>query len=337
MICWCKDIKWVLLVIVVLVLIYTLTLQIISWSSAVQSTEGCKSHRCCLEVINGLPQPSLVKSRSFDGVTIQFLLDVLARLTLNNNVDGWVPTAHFLVKKKTVGTLFLKQGAPQIGMLAFPGPENTREFVIDLATSQQSFSPFRILTDLFPSSRSVVYPIKAWDKHRHKPVRPKELFATRDTHDIVIHGKMYRGYLKVRSEMWNAIHSLSSPLETLFITGYSLGGGLAMIAALDLLLNYAAVGDVRLYTFGAPRVGNQWFANALNQAPALSQFYQIQNTADVVTTMPQAVLPNSSDPTRPFYYSHGGTPVTFPANWGSMLLNHLLSNYVQGVQTMLQK
>ena len=49
-----------------------------------------------------------------------------------------------------------------------------------------------------------------------------------------------------------------------YITGHSLGGAVSLLASLDILTNYYdKIGSrlKRVYTYGCPRVGNQYFAN----------------------------------------------------------------------------
>jgi predicted lipase len=49
------------------------------------------------------------------------------------------------------------------------------------------------------------------------------------------------------------------------ITGHSLGGAIAALAALDIVLSgVARKENLELYTFGEPRVGNTDFANAMD-------------------------------------------------------------------------
>ena len=52
----------------------------------------------------------------------------------------------------------------------------------------------------------------------------------------------------------------STGLNSLIITGISLGGGLSVISYIDI--NQAKIfGDIKVTTFGAPRVGNKNWAN----------------------------------------------------------------------------
>lgn len=71
--------------------------------------------------------------------------------------------------------------------------------------------------------------------------------------------------------------------KQLYVTGYSLGGALACLCAMDPAVRKTA-SSVRLYTFGAPRVGNPPFAEALSKRT--SSCVRVVNEGDWVTTMP---------------------------------------------------
>ncbi len=65
---------------------------------------------------------------------------------------------------------------------------------------------------------------------------------------------------------WQGLRYLLSvhPSAPLFIAGHSLGGALATLCAVDVRARLAAP-DVRLFTFGSPRVGNAVFAAWVEQ------------------------------------------------------------------------
>jgi hypothetical protein len=53
-------------------------------------------------------------------------------------------------------------------------------------------------------------------------------------------------------------------INTLYITGISLGGGLAVISYIDI--NQSGIfGDVKITTYGAPRVGNKYWAEHVDK------------------------------------------------------------------------
>lgn len=78
-------------------------------------------------------------------------------------------------------------------------------------------------------------------------------------------------------------------------TGFSLGGGLATVAALWAALTVPTA-DVRCVTFGAPRVGNSDFADAF--VNTVGAQYRVVYEADPTPHHP-----------RPVFYSHASHPI----------------------------
>ena len=75
-------------------------------------------------------------------------------------------------------------------------------------------------------------------------------------------GKVHRGFLSAFAEVsddLDEIVSTKTPDQSLWLTGHSLGGALAVIAAAHIELFHVQ----GICTFGCPRVGNEAFANAL--------------------------------------------------------------------------
>lgn len=68
------------------------------------------------------------------------------------------------------------------------------------------------------------------------------------------------------------------------IVGHSLGGALATLAA-DMM-GSAGVGEVMLYTFGCPRVGDRGFAEALRGSIGSQNIYRVYHPADPVPMLP---------------------------------------------------
>ncbi|MEI8631798.1 lipase family protein [Vibrio sp. PP-XX7] len=70
--------------------------------------------------------------------------------------------------------------------------------------------------------------------------------------------------------------------KPLLITGHSLGGALAVIAAKRLTFRYGIAG---CYTFGSPRVGDEIWISAIK-----TPIYRVVNAADSVTMLPPNAL-----------------------------------------------
>ena len=72
----------------------------------------------------------------------------------------------------------------------------------------------------------------------------------------MIHQGFYNAYQSVSGYVKANIEKLQGkyPNSKIFVTGFSLGGALATIAALDIKKAFGKVDE--FYTFGQPRVGN---------------------------------------------------------------------------------
>src|SRR5262245_23075607 len=71
--------------------------------------------------------------------------------------------------------------------------------------------------------------------------------------------RFHRGFLGALAEIWDKLYAAVDGLmqakeRPLFVTGHSLGGALALVAAWRLQRNFMSVYQV--YTFGAPMIGN---------------------------------------------------------------------------------
>jgi len=107
-------------------------------------------------------------------------------------------------------------------------------------------------------------------------------------------GKVHKGFYRALDVAWNddPAHVLPRRLtthgnKTIWITGHSLGGALAELCAARASFD-PAIGRVPIqgvYTFGQPRVGNDAFANLLNDALG-SRTYRFVNDRDIVPRVP---------------------------------------------------
>ncbi len=102
--------------------------------------------------------------------------------------------------------------------------------------------------------------------------------------------KVHSGFLRALCIVWDnllAILEKVQKTQTLWLTGHSLGGALATVAAarFALELDKPLAG---VYTFGQPRVGDREFARDLN-AILKSRFFRFVNNSDLVTRVPSRV------------------------------------------------
>lgn len=125
-----------------------------------------------------------------------------------------------------------------------------------------------------------------------------------------------------------------------FVTGHSLGAGLAVLAAADLVNSGVAPGCM-MYSLAGPRVGDLAFAAQFNRrVPAA---WRIVNTEDIVTTVPLATPTLFSDDkphtafgivlmlARKVDFEHVGTPVSFTTHKGSIPANHAMQVYIDAL------
>ncbi|MWC30037.1 lipase family protein [Paenibacillus sp. MMS18-CY102] len=146
---------------------------------------------------------------------------------------------------------------------------------------------------------------------RCKPVKPPSLTHKGFT-DI---------YMSCRDKVLALVRNVS-PDKKLYITGHSLGGALATLAALDTAFN-----DLReptVYTFGAPRVGDPKFSRIYNRM--IKEHWRVQNEFDIVPLLPPLVY-RQPKKRKLFYYMHVKTEVKRSFRMGSVSGNHVLSSY----------
>lgn len=115
----------------------------------------------------------------------------------------------------------------------------------------------------------------------------------------LVHGGFYDGLSLVWSSLDEVVRGLMAERpRKLLITGHSLGGALATLAAAQWKADGQEVNAV--YTYGQPRSGNNEFGRAYNLA-LRSRSFRLVNNLDVVTRIPP----------RSVGYSHMGTLVYF--------------------------
>ena len=111
-----------------------------------------------------------------------------------------------------------------------------------------------------------------------------------------VHRGFYEALDRVWLEVWAAVETAREESEAplpLWLTGHSLGGAMATLAATNLMS--ADVPFYGLYTFGSPRVLDRQQARIFN-AEAGARTFRFQNNNDLITRVP----------TRLMQYSHVG-------------------------------
>ena len=99
-----------------------------------------------------------------------------------------------------------------------------------------------------------------------------------------VHSGFMEAYSKVEAEIETALNLPDTQDKPLFITGHSLGGALATIAAKKIK---HAGGNAACYTFGSPKVGNEEWLKDIK-----TPIYRVVNAVDCVTMLPPSTLIN---------------------------------------------
>ncbi|DBA98706.1 TPA: hypothetical protein ACH3X1_014479 [Trebouxia sp. C0004] len=125
--------------------------------------------------------------------------------------------------------------------------------------------------------------VKAWMVHQ-SPVTPRQLLHAAPKVHSGFHSAWEISGLKaaVMELIQSQISSEAAADMTVFLTGHSLGGAMANLAAVDIsrMMTWASV---KVYTVGAPRVGNHAYARMYNKL--VPDTWSIINHRDPVPQM----------------------------------------------------
>ena len=142
-----------------------------------------------------------------------------------------------------------------------------------------------------------------------------------DNKNIFVNKYHYIMYDSLREKLIQTINKTVNKDTLLVITGHSLGGSLASLCFFDLIVNN--IGEEKtLYSFGAPRTGNNEFANIIDiQRTAM----RVANTEDIIVTLPLPIIGTD-------IYTHYNNLIPFTLNLKSYGQNHV-NSYIQFFQS----
>ena len=127
---------------------------------------------------------------------------------------------------------------------------------------------------------------------------------------VTVHGRVHKGFDQALDSVWSQItetlERVQQNAQSLWVTGHSLGGALAVLASARLSLDidqeiYKSING--LYTFGQPRVGDRTFVQTLDNE-IKPRYFRFVNDNDIVPRVPD----------RLNQYKEGGTILFFDAN-----------------------
>ncbi|WP_019499773.1 lipase family protein [Pseudanabaena sp. PCC 6802] len=107
-----------------------------------------------------------------------------------------------------------------------------------------------------------------------------------------IFGEFHRGFWNSVSDVWQELFEKYKTLKDrkkrpLFLTGHSLGGAMATIAAARLI--HMDLPFISTYTFGQPRAMTLETSRIFN-VEAKYRFFRFQNNNDIVTRLPSRIM-----------------------------------------------
>ena len=138
-----------------------------------------------------------------------------------------------------------------------------------------------------------------------------------------IHEGFIRNYLRIVQPLPREVAQSLNPTIPCYITGHSLGASLAILAALDIVLNVPQLKEkIQLYTYASPRVGDSTFATL--HAKQVPNSYRIVNLADAIPLMPPTQAVGT--------YLHVGQEWSFLSQKGDFMPNHVVDTYQAAIE-----
>ncbi|NEQ49418.1 MAG: lipase family protein [Leptolyngbya sp. SIO3F4] len=168
----------------------------------------------------------------------------------------------FDIESTDTQVALLEDPDTQFGYIVFRGSDADRDWLTNL-----DFSRWSAVTDAVLDDTELDYPDIYEASH----------------FGVKMHSGFTKAYLAARSEIHGVVQQ--SSMTRWIITGHSLGGALAKLCAVDLQYNFSEKISVEMYSFGAPRVGNDAFTESYNRRVLKS--WRFVNGNDVVSGLPR--------------------------------------------------
>lgn len=150
-------------------------------------------------------------------------------------------------------------------------------------------------------------------------------YGDETTTDVRFHRGFMAAYFAVRDRLLDLVKQHPDCVVT--VTGHSLGGAIATIAALDIQYNITqnTGQSIRIYTFGAPRVGNSALVESFNRRVPKS--HRFVYGWDIVTRVPRLWQG----------YTHVSELYRLGSMWTWQLIrrrvkDHAISSYVEALE-----
>ncbi|HEY9627514.1 MAG TPA: lipase family protein [Coleofasciculaceae cyanobacterium] len=143
---------------------------------------------------------------------------------------------------------------------------------------------------------------------------PLEAFDLLQPEQGQIHSWVKQLHAQLQPQIQAAVQQFDLELPC-YVTGYSLGGALAHVAAAEIALNAPQLRDkIHIYSFGVPQFGDRTFAKFYDAL--LPYTYCFVNLADCIPALPSDLA-----------YQPIGQAHTYLKQQGNMALNHAIETY----------
>ena len=294
----------VLIIFIVYVIFFTRYKKFVrAVSVAINNEQFCISQEgpCHLQVNDDLIQPVTIDT-VFSYDVARYAADLVARVELlfykkNGLVSLQMPSSlenktTLYFKNKIIGYIAYSD-VSNVAWVVFRGTANEAEWREDFNFSQVDLT-------LPSGDNQTDFQLKTGDT-------------------IACHKGFIDVFNEFKQDMVNAIEDLKP--GQIVVTGHSLGAALATLASLELSSMY----DVYTYCFASPRVCDDIPSNN-------SSFWRMNNTADIIPSVPLSVMPNIKEKNSPYFYTHGGISMEFTDNRKSLTNNHLLPVYINALE-----
>ena len=144
------------------------------------------------------------------------------------------------------------------------------------------------------------------------------------------YGEVHKGFLELTRDLNPSIYEVAKKLDPnipCYVAGHSLGAAIATLAAMELIQAVPQIkNQIRLYTYAGPRVCSPTFAKI--HSKLIPNSYRIVNLGDSIPLVPPVTIGNS--------YIHIGQEWSFLAQFGDVLLNHVVDTYQTALEQELE-
>lgn len=233
-------------------------------------------------------------SRIYD-VQNPMLVDIFLKLPYFKRATKSEPSPHMHLKSEVGGRVILNF-TDGFGVCAEGGENNKGEIFLIFRGTTMANKKADVLTDA-------------------------RIGIIRSSAGLPVHCGFQHTFSSMLPQIRQFFSSFKGNITTVHCIGHSLGGAVASLAA-DWVSRSLKL-PVRLYTFGAPRVGTDWFAKSTTSSIGADNIYRVYHRTDPVPMVP--LYPFMHAPYQAHgYYLYSAQPLTSGAA-------HFMANYISSV------